>query len=150
MDLEVQEAILAEDHVHDLHPPDGWNMLAELEETRAHVDEIKGEHAAEAEQLSQLVVGISNALVDLGMLPVQDNPQLLKSAREVLTVLALILERLREAHASSAGPCPCLWAVSPTIFPFLLSFSPQSDCNIHFHIHIYIYKDIGKLVSLHS
>jgi hypothetical protein len=96
-DLEVQEAILAEHYVHDLHPPDGWDMSAELEETRACVDEIKGERAAKANQLSQLVVGISNALVDLGMLPVRDNPQLLKSAREVLTVAGLILECLREA-----------------------------------------------------
>jgi hypothetical protein len=56
---------------------------AEPEETRMCVDGIKGERTAEAEQLSQLVVGISNALVDLGMLPVQDIPQLLKSVCEV-------------------------------------------------------------------
>jgi hypothetical protein len=49
-------------------------------------------------------VGISNALVDLGMLPVQDIPQLPKLAREVLIVVGLILERLREAQAS--GACP--------------------------------------------
>jgi hypothetical protein len=51
-------------------PPDGWDMSTELEETRARVDEIKGERAAEAKQLSQLIVGISNALVDLGLLPI--------------------------------------------------------------------------------
>jgi hypothetical protein len=66
----------------------------ELEETRVRVDGIKGERAVEAGRLSQLVMGISNALVDLGMLHVQDIPQLLKSAREVLTVAGLILERL--------------------------------------------------------
>jgi hypothetical protein len=45
-------------------------------------------------RLSQLVVGITNALVDLGMLPIQDIPQLLKSAREVLTAASVILEHL--------------------------------------------------------
>jgi hypothetical protein len=76
---------------------------AEPEETRMCVDGIKGERTAEAEQLSQLVVGIFNALVDLGMLPVQDIPQLLKSVCEVLTVAGLILEDLSEAQTSGAG-----------------------------------------------
>jgi hypothetical protein len=48
--------------------------VAELDKTPARVDRIDGEHATEADQLSQLVVEISNALVDLGMLPVQDIP----------------------------------------------------------------------------
>jgi hypothetical protein len=55
-------------------------MSAELEETRARVDEIKGECAVKAKQLKQLVVGISNALVDLGMLHIQGSPQCVKSA----------------------------------------------------------------------
>jgi hypothetical protein len=38
------------------------------------------------------------------MLPVQDIPQLLKIAREVLPVVDLILKRLREVVASSIGP----------------------------------------------
>jgi hypothetical protein len=42
------------------------------------MDEIEGECAAEAGQLSQLVMGISNALANLGMLPVQGIPQLPK------------------------------------------------------------------------
>jgi hypothetical protein len=46
---------------------------------------------------------ISNALVDLGMLPVQDIPQLSKLVREVLPVAGLILESLQEALASSAS-----------------------------------------------
>jgi hypothetical protein len=37
-----------------------------------------GVNAPEAGQLLQLVMGISNALADLWMLPIQDNPQLLK------------------------------------------------------------------------
>jgi hypothetical protein len=41
-----------------------------------------------------LVMGISNALVDLGMLPIRDIPELLKTAQEVLVVAGLILEHL--------------------------------------------------------
>jgi hypothetical protein len=49
-------------------------------------------------------VGISIALANLGMLPVQDIQQLPKSAREVLLVVVLILKHLQEALASSASP----------------------------------------------
>jgi hypothetical protein len=87
----VQEVILAEEQTRGLHPPNGHDLSAELEETHVHVDEINGEHAVEAERLSQLVVGISNTLVNLGMLPIQDIPQLPKSVREVLTTAGLIL-----------------------------------------------------------
>jgi hypothetical protein len=38
------------------------------------------ERVAKAGKLSMLVVGISNALVDLGMLPIRDIPQLPKIA----------------------------------------------------------------------
>jgi hypothetical protein len=51
-----------------------------------------------------LVVGISNALVDLGMQPIRDISQLLKTAQEILTVAGLIPEHLREVNASGAGP----------------------------------------------
>jgi hypothetical protein len=44
----------------------------ELEGICARVDGIGGECVTENEQLSQLVVGISNTLADPGMLPVQD------------------------------------------------------------------------------
>jgi hypothetical protein len=47
---------------------------------------------------------ISNAIVDLRMLPIRDIPQLPKLAQEVFAVASLILECLREEHASSAGP----------------------------------------------
>jgi hypothetical protein len=51
-----------------------------------------------------MVMEISNALVDQGMLLIQDIPQLLKSAQKVLTVASLLLERLREAQASGTSP----------------------------------------------
>jgi hypothetical protein len=52
MDLKVQEATLAEEQAHDLHPPDRWDLSVKLEETSTRVDGTKGECVAEAEQLS--------------------------------------------------------------------------------------------------
>jgi hypothetical protein len=79
-------------------------LSVELEKLHAHVDRVEDEHVTEAEKLSTLVVGISNAPVDLGMLLIRDIPQLPKLVHEVLTVVGLILERLQEEHASDTGP----------------------------------------------
>jgi hypothetical protein len=49
-------------------------------------------------------MGISNTLADLGMLPIQDIPQLLKLAQEVLSVVDLVLKHLQQALASGVGP----------------------------------------------
>jgi hypothetical protein len=68
-----------------------------------HVDIINNKRATEAEQLSHRVMRISNVLVDLGMLPIQDISQLLKSAREVLPAVDLVLRCLQEALASGVG-----------------------------------------------
>jgi hypothetical protein len=135
-------------------PPDGWDMSTELEETRARVDEIKGERAAEAKQLSQLIVGISNALVDLGLLPIQDNPQLPKSAHEFLSAASHILERLREVQASDAGKWDRAWA-SHRVHVFGLS-APPFFCSFFLfplratvrYIFTYIYTFIRTLENL--
>jgi hypothetical protein len=47
---------------------------------------------------------ISDALIDLGVFPIRDVPLLLKLAHEVFASTGLILEHLREEHASSASP----------------------------------------------
>jgi hypothetical protein len=57
-----------------MQPFDVRDLTTELEEIRACVDGIMGERATEAGQLSQLVLGINNALVDLVMLPIWDIP----------------------------------------------------------------------------
>jgi hypothetical protein len=101
--LEVQEAILEEEERHDLHPPNRQDLSKELEEACMRVDGINGEHAAKGGRLSQLLMRISNALVDLDMLPIQDVPQFPKSARDVLMVAGLILERLQDVQASDNG-----------------------------------------------
>jgi hypothetical protein len=76
-------------------PSDGWDLSSVLDTAYACLDRINDECAAEARQLLWLVMGISNALVDLGMLPVQDIPQLPKSAQEVLPVADRILKHLQ-------------------------------------------------------
>jgi hypothetical protein len=84
MDLEVRKAMLVEEQEQeqerDLYPHNGWDLSAELEGIHARVDRIEVECAAEVGQLSWLVMEISNALADLGMLPIQVIPQLPKSA----------------------------------------------------------------------
>jgi hypothetical protein len=50
-----------------VHPHDGRDLLVELEGIHASMDEIEGECAVEA---GQLVMGIFNALANLGMLPI--------------------------------------------------------------------------------
>jgi hypothetical protein len=91
-DLEVQEAILVE-HACGLHPFNRQDLPTELEEAHACVDGIMGE-CAEARKLSPLTMEIFNAIVDLGILPVWDIPQLPNSALEVLTMAGLHLEHL--------------------------------------------------------
>jgi hypothetical protein len=44
-DLEVQEAILAEELERGLHLPDAWDLLVELNKAHTHVDKINDERA---------------------------------------------------------------------------------------------------------
>jgi hypothetical protein len=96
--------MLVEEQARSLHHDHGQDLSTALEGIQPCVDEIEGECAAKAGQLTQLVMGISNALTNLGMLPVQDIPHLPKLAQEVLAATGLLLECLREAQTSDAGP----------------------------------------------
>jgi hypothetical protein len=103
-DLEVHEVALAEELERGLHSCDGRDWSAEVDLARALVDGITDRHATEAMLLSQRIVGISNALANLGMLPIQDIPQLAMLAWVVLSPANLVLKRLQEAVASGASP----------------------------------------------
>jgi hypothetical protein len=92
-ELEVCEVILAEELGSNLHSSDGRDLPVELDKACTIADGITDERTTEARQLSQHIMGISNVLVDLGMLPVQDIPQLPKSSREVLPAAVLVLMR---------------------------------------------------------
>jgi hypothetical protein len=74
MDLDVWEVVLIEELEHGLHLSNGRDLSVELDMAHVCVNKIDGEWAAEAEQLSWLVMRIPSVLVDLGMVPVQDIP----------------------------------------------------------------------------
>jgi hypothetical protein len=58
------------------------------------VARVEDDRATEAGQLSWLVRDISDALVDLNVLPIQDNPLQPQSTKDVLTTFGLVVERL--------------------------------------------------------
>jgi hypothetical protein len=87
----------------------------ELKKACTRMDIIAVDPATEAERLSQQVMRVVGVLIDLGLLPVEDIPQLLKTTQEVLPAVTLNLKHLQEALDSSADP----WDATP--LPFFLS-----------------------------
>jgi hypothetical protein len=73
-DLEWREEKLAEEHAWGLHSFDGRDLSVELEELRECMAGVENECAIEVVQLSRSVIEISDALVDLGVFPIQDIP----------------------------------------------------------------------------
>jgi hypothetical protein len=65
-----------------------------LERLHECVARVEDDRAVEAGQLSWSVRDISDALVDLNVLPIQDNPLQPQSTKDVLTTFGLVLERL--------------------------------------------------------
>jgi hypothetical protein len=72
IDLEVCEAILAEELERGLRPSDGQDLSVELKKIRARVDRNVVDCATEAEGLSQQVVRVASVLIDLGLLPIEE------------------------------------------------------------------------------
>jgi hypothetical protein len=68
--LEVREVKLVEEQACDLHSFDGRDLSVKLEVLHACVAGVKDECAAMSRKLSMLVMGISNTLLDLGILPI--------------------------------------------------------------------------------
>jgi hypothetical protein len=68
--LEVREAKLAKEQARSLHSFVRRDLSMELEELQACMDGVEDERTTEVGKLSMLVVGISNALVNLRMLPI--------------------------------------------------------------------------------
>jgi hypothetical protein len=123
----VREAILAEKQERGLHPHDGWDLLAERGKTHARVDRINGERAAEAGRLSQQVLGISNALVDLGMLPIQAFPNFQSQLGRTCQWLVLFWSTYKKR-----------WPPPHRLFIFLFLLSPVIAV-IYILTYIYIY-----------
>jgi hypothetical protein len=70
-DLTIWEAMLAESQVHDIHPWENQDQLAELVELRGGLADVEVDHLTEAEELATLEAGI---------------PQVPNKAQEVLEV----------------------------------------------------------------
>jgi hypothetical protein len=66
---------LVEEQAHGLYSCDGRDLSTELEELHEHVAGVESECATESMQLSQSVMEISEALVDLGVFPIRDIPR---------------------------------------------------------------------------
>jgi hypothetical protein len=62
------------DQVRGLHPSVRRNLSSELGELLEYVAGVRDGRAVEGEQLSWLTMAISDALVDLNMLPIQGIP----------------------------------------------------------------------------
>jgi hypothetical protein len=65
---------LAGEQAGGFHPFDGRDILVELEELREHVAGVENECIVEARPLLKLIMEISDALVGLGLSPIQDVP----------------------------------------------------------------------------
>jgi hypothetical protein len=74
---------------------------------------------------------VVDVLIDLGLLPIKDIPQLPKTAQEVLPAVALTLKCLQGALDSSAGPWD--WAPLPSLF---LSLSSEDGYKKYMLIYI--------------
>jgi hypothetical protein len=102
--LERREEKLAKEPAWGLYSFDGRDLSVEPEELHGRVAEVESERATEVVQLFRSVMKKSDALVDLGVFPIRDIPAQLRSARYVLTMVSLVLECLREEHATGVGP----------------------------------------------
>jgi hypothetical protein len=74
VDLERREERLTADQVWCLHPSVRRNFSLELGELWERVAGVRDGRAVEGEQLSRLTMAVSDALVDLNVLPIQGIP----------------------------------------------------------------------------
>jgi hypothetical protein len=88
IDLERRKEKLAEELAWGLYPFDGRDLLVELEKLHEHVAGVEDERVAETIELSQPVMEISDAQVDLGVFPTRDIPVQPMSTKDVLTVVS--------------------------------------------------------------
>jgi hypothetical protein len=95
-DLEHQEKELTDDQARGLYPPERRDLLSALGNLHERMAEVEDDHAVEAEQLSRSTIKISNALVDLNVLPIQGIHSQPRLVKDVMAAFGLVLERLCE------------------------------------------------------
>jgi hypothetical protein len=104
MDLEVCVAIVVEELERSLRYLHRRDLPVKLYKARTRANEIASDRVAKAERLSRQLMRVAGVLIDLGLPPIEDIPQLPKTVRDALTVVALVLERLQGALDSGASP----------------------------------------------
>jgi hypothetical protein len=104
-----------------------------------HVAVVEDDHAAEAEQLSQLTIEISNALVILNVVPIQGIPSQPRLVKDVMVAFTQVLELLHE-KAPFREPNAYLPFVPIIFFLAWLVYGV--------HKYIYIYACIFFLISV--
>jgi hypothetical protein len=94
-DLERREGELTDDQARELYPSDGRDLASELGKLHKRMAEVEDDRIVDAKQLSCSTFEISNALVNLNVLPIQGIPSQLRSIKDVMAVIGLVLELLR-------------------------------------------------------
>jgi hypothetical protein len=64
----------------------------ELYKAHERAIEIAGERVIDAERLSRQLVRVAGVLIDMGLKLIEDIPQLPKTVRDALAMVALVLE----------------------------------------------------------
>jgi hypothetical protein len=86
---------LADDQAQGLYPPDGRDLALEMGKLHKRMAEVEDIYAVDVKQLSRSTMEISNALVDLNVLPSQGIPSQLQSVKDIMAAFGLVLELLR-------------------------------------------------------
>jgi hypothetical protein len=129
----------------------------ELEELCARVARVVDDRATEARKLSMMVMGISNVLVDLRILPIQDIAQLPENGSGGLgsgwshpgaPTRVARFQRRSVGLNSSQPPPPCFLGYHA--YHFFIVFLFWNGYNIHINIHIYTYWKTGAFTPMCS
>jgi hypothetical protein len=100
----LRETVLVEAQTRGLNPRDNHNELMELVELQRLLQDAEVDCVIEACRLVTLVRDVSKVLEDHGMSPIPRIPRDPCTASDILGVVDIILEDVKEAYNSGYGP----------------------------------------------
>jgi hypothetical protein len=103
-DMGLRETVLVEAQTRGLNPRDNHNELMELVELQRLLQDTEVDCVIEACRLVTLVRDVSKVLEDHGMSPIPGIPRDPCTASDILGVVDIILEDVKEAYNSGYGP----------------------------------------------
>jgi hypothetical protein len=103
-DLELRTASLAEVQARGINPGDNCDELMEFIELWRFLQDVETDHITEAGRLATFMREVSQVLENLGLPPILRIPQDPCKASDVLRVVDVILECVKEAYDSSHSP----------------------------------------------